>query len=197
MSAERPDFARIYETYHGPVRAYAARLIGRDEAEDVTQEVFVKIERSLATLEDPARLSSWVYAITLNAVRDAVRKRALRLDRLAGDPGSRDGLEEEDPLARAPDPRSRTPEEIAIREEMFACYLGYVNQLPPHHLEVYILSELEQFSNADIARRLSVSVDTVKIRLHRARAQLHEALRRNCQCYHNERGELMGEPKRE
>ena len=196
MSTERPDFARIYQTYHGRVQAYSAKLIGCDEAEDVTQEVFVKIERSLDTLEDPARLSSWVFAITLNAVRDAVRKRAARLDRLA-DPGSRNGLAEEDLLARAPDPRSRTPEEVAIREEMIACYLGFVNQLPPHHLEVYILKEFDQLSNAEIARRLSVSVDTVKIRLHRARAQLHEALRQNCQCYYNERGELMGEPKDE
>lgn len=192
MSTDRPDFAQVYQAYHGRVRAYAARLIGRDEAEDVTQEVFVKIERSLATLEDPRRLSSWVYAITLNAVRDAARKRASWLDCVAG---SRDRVEEEDVLARAPDPRSRTPEEVAIREEMIACYLGYLDQLPPHHDEVYTLSEFEQLSNAEIARRLSVSVDTVKIRLHRARAQLHEALRRNCQCYYNERGELMGEPK--
>lgn len=73
--------------------------------------------------------------------------------------------------------------------------LDYVKQLPPNYYVVYVLSEFEDLSNQDIARRLSLSLATVKIRLHRARAKLHEELRRNCRCYYNERGELMGEPK--
>ena len=47
----------------------------------------------------------------------------------------------------------------------------------------------------EIARRLGLSLATVKIRLHRARARLYDELRRNCRCYVNERGELMGEPR--
>lgn len=195
MALDRPDFASVYETYRGPVLAYAAKLIGRDEAEDVTQEVFVKIQRSLSTLEDPARLSSWVYAITLNTVRDTVRKQASRRERPAGGHEAHDADEADDVIARAPDLRSRTPEDVAMREEMVTCYLDFVKQLPPQYLEVYTLSEFEHLPNADIARRLSLSLETVKIRLHRARARLHEALRQNCQCYYNEHGELMGEPK--
>jgi len=57
------------------------------------------------------------------------------------------------------------------------------------------LSEFEGLPNAEIARRLSLSIGTVKIRLHRARARLHDELRRNCRCYYNDRGELMAEPK--
>lgn len=195
MRTERLDFGRIYETYHGPVLAYAAKLIGRAEAEDVTQEVFLKIQRSLSTLEDPDRLSSWVYTITLNTVRDTARRHASRHDRPASAPGPHDSPEGEDVIARAPDLQSRTPEEMAIREEMVTCYLDFVKQLPPHYLEVYTLSEFEHRPNAEIARRLSLSIDTVKIRLHRARTKLYEALRQNCRCYYNERGELMGEPK--
>ena len=79
---------------------------------------------------------------------------------------------------------------------MVACYLDFVNQLPPDSRDVYILSEFEGLSDRDIARRLSLSVGAAKIRLHRARAKLNDELRRHCQCYHNERGELMAEPKR-
>ena len=79
---------------------------------------------------------------------------------------------------------------------MVACYLDYVKQLPPSYYAVYLLSEFEHLSNEEIARRLSLSLGTVKIRLHRGRAKLYEELRRNCQCYQNGRGELMGEPKR-
>jgi RNA polymerase sigma-70 factor (ECF subfamily) len=183
-----PDLSRIYEAYHGKVLAYAAKLLGRDEADDVSQEVFVKIGRSLETLADPAKLTSWIYAITLNTVRDAARKRSSRPDEPAT------GVEDA-PESRLPDAGSRSPEETAIRHEMVACYLDYVRQLPPSYYEVYVLSELEQLGNEEIARRLTVSVATVKIRLHRAREKLNEELRRNCRCYYNERGELMGEPK--
>lgn len=71
MQTERPDFARVYEMYRHSVRAYAARLIGEEDADDVAQEVFVKVQRALDTLEDPARLSAWIHVVTLNAVRDA------------------------------------------------------------------------------------------------------------------------------
>jgi RNA polymerase sigma-70 factor (ECF subfamily) len=191
------DFARVYETYHGRVLAYTAKLIGRDQAEDVTHEVFVKIGRSLGTLADPSKLTSWIYAITLNTVRDAARKRCSNPDRLPATVASAgEGGEGDSVLSRIPDTRSRTPEETVARNEMVACYLDYVKQLPPSYYEVYVLSEFEHLSNEEIARRLSLSLGTVKVRLHRARAKLHEALRQNCQCYHNERGELMGEPKR-
>jgi RNA polymerase sigma-70 factor (ECF subfamily) len=78
---------------------------------------------------------------------------------------------------------------------MVACYLDYVGRLPSHYQEVYVLSEFEDLTSDEIARRLSLSRGTVKIRLHRARSRLNEELRRNCRCYYNERGDLMGEPK--
>ena len=191
-----PDFSEIFAAYHGKVLAYARKLLGSAEAEDVTQEVFVKIDRALPSLDDPTKLSSWVYAITLNTVRDLARRRARGPDLRAANPApARTDGEDEDPLLRLPDVGARTPEQTAMRSEMVACYLDYVRQLPPHYYDVYVLAELEQLANEQIAQRLSLSVGTVKIRLHRARAQLYEALRRNCRCYHDERGELMGEPK--
>jgi RNA polymerase sigma-70 factor (ECF subfamily) len=79
---------------------------------------------------------------------------------------------------------------------MVACYVEHVKRLPRDYYDVYVLAEFDQLPNARIARRLALPLATVKIRLHRARAKLHEELRRNCRCYYNERGELMGEPKR-
>jgi RNA polymerase sigma-70 factor (ECF subfamily) len=192
-----PDLSRIFDAYHGKVVAYAAQLLGRDEADDVAQEVFVKVGRSLGTLADASKLTPWIYAITLNTVRDAARKRCSRPDRFpASLESTREKAEGEAAISRIPDTRSRTPEETLARNEMVTCYLDYVKQLPPSYYEVYVLSEFEQLSNDEIARRLSLSLGTVKIRLHRARIKLLEELRRNCQCYHNARGELMGEPKK-
>lgn len=196
MSETVPDFPGIYEAYHGRVRAWVAKLIGPDEADDVTQEVFVKIGRSLNTLKDPSKLSSWVFAIAANAVRDAARKRSSRPDRMTeGREGAGEGRDGAAMLAEIPDDRSRSPEERIARNEMVACYLDYVSQLPRSYYEVYVLSELEALSCGQIARRLSLSAGAVKIRLHRARAQLNKKLRCHCRPYYNERGELMGEPK--
>ncbi len=187
MSDEALDFSRIYEVYHGKVVAYAAKLLGRDEADDIAQEVFVKIRRSLSAVSDSSKLTSWIYTITLNTVRDAARRQR---------PASARRNDEGDAaISRLPDPGSCTPEENAIRNEMVACYLDYVRQLPPRYQEVYLLREFEDLTSEETARRLSLSVGTVKIRLHRARTALNGELRRNCQCYYNERGELMGEPK--
>jgi RNA polymerase sigma-70 factor (ECF subfamily) len=79
---------------------------------------------------------------------------------------------------------------------MMACYVDYVKRLPRDYYDVYALAEFDQPANAEIARRLGLTLGTVKIRLHRARARLHAELRRNCRCDYDERGELMGEPKR-
>jgi RNA polymerase sigma-70 factor (ECF subfamily) len=190
------ELSQIYEAYHGKVLAYAAKLLGRAEADDIAQDVFIKVGRALETLEDRSKLASWIYAITLNTVRDAARKRASSPDRVASAcvltaPDD----EAESSLAHLPDTASRTPEEATSRNEMIACYLDYVKQLPRDYYLVYALSEFEELSNEEIARRLALTLGTVKIRLHRARAKLFEQLRRNCRCYHNARGELMGEPK--
>lgn len=176
------DLARIYDAYEGKVRAYAAKLLGPAEADDVSQEVFIKVGRSLDALADPTKLASWLWAVTLNTVRDVARKRSAR--------PAADG-----PMANVADAAAATPEEAAIRNEMVACYVDYVKRLPRNYHEVYALREFEDLSNDEIARRLSLSLATVKIRLHRARARLHEELRRDCRCYVNDRGELMAEPK--
>jgi RNA polymerase sigma-70 factor (ECF subfamily) len=181
------DFLHIYNAYHAKVRSYAAKLVGRDDADDVAQDVFAKVSRALDTLADSARLASWIYAITLNTVRDMARARA---SRPAGAPDETEAC-----LAHVRDPAARTPEETATREEMVACYVDYVRQLPRDYYDVYVLAEFDHLPNAEIARRLALPLSTVKIRLHRARAKLHDELRRNCRCYYNQRGELMGEPK--
>lgn len=195
-TAVLPPLHWIYETYHDKVLAYAAKLIGRSDADDVAQEVFIKIGRSIDGLKDPARLTSWIYSITLNTVRDAARRRSAMLHREAssaepccGEDSAEGGLED------LPDTQSETPEEVIMRDQMVACYLDYVDALPRNYYDVYVLAELEELTNEEIARRLSLTLGTVKIRLHRARAQLHGQLRRDCQCFYSDHGELMGRPK--
>ncbi len=191
-----PAFSQIYESYHEKVLAYATKLIGRDDADDVAQEVFIKIGRSLEGLADPSKLASWVYAITINTVRDVARKHSSCKVRQTSRTGSGQGDgDDDDLLSRVPDSRSCTAEEAAMGNEMVACYLNYVEALPANYLDVYMLSEFYELSNEDIARRLALTIGTVKIRLHRARTKLYEQLRRDCQCFVSDRGNLMARLK--
>lgn len=150
-----PDLSVIYRAYQGRVVAYASRLLGREEADDVCHEVFLKVGRTLGTLADPSKLTSWIYAITLNTIRDAARKRSSRPDGTALTHNSPPENGEGEPLtSQVPDTVSRTPEEIAIRNEMIACYLDYVNELPRSYYETYVLGEFEHLSNEEISQRM-------------------------------------------
>jgi len=129
------------------VAACATKFLGPADADDVAQEAFIKIDRSLGTLAEPAKLGAWVYAITLNTIRDFARKRRTP-DRPGVSRRTADGIESSPEIA---DAAARMPDEAIERREMIACYLDYVSQLPPAACEVYVLSEFEGLSDDEIA----------------------------------------------
>ncbi len=187
------NYADIFTHYHGRLLRYLSGIVGASEAEDVVQEVFIKVGKKLPSLKDPSRLSSWIFKIALNTARDRLRQRlAGNLTALSP---SGDEEPDEDPFTNIADSRSRTAEEIAVRGEMIQCYLDFVRQLPGKYYDVYVLSELEELPDKAISKRLSLPLETVKMRLHRARGMLYQELRAHCRCYFNERGEIMGDLK--
>jgi RNA polymerase sigma-70 factor, ECF subfamily len=188
-------YNEIYDSYYQKIVRYLARIVGPDEAEDISQEVFIKINKSLDTLQDETKLTYWIYRVALNAARDHIRTKkskipVVSIEDISGsmDSGRRSRLKE---LA---DTRAKTPDEKLIKDEMMQCYIDYVEQLPEKYYEIYVLDEFEGLSNQEIADRLSISLDTVKIRLHRARNELNELLRKNCNCYSDKNGNIMCEP---
>ncbi|MGB5850260.1 MAG: sigma-70 family RNA polymerase sigma factor [Ignavibacteriaceae bacterium] len=84
-----------------------------------------------------------------------------------------------------------------IRKEMNSCIRNFIESLPENYKSVVILSELEELKNHEIADILNITLDTVKIRLHRARAQLRKKLESNCSLYQNEQNELSCDLKEE
>lgn len=189
------SYNEIHDRYYQKIQRYLARIVGPDEAEDISQEVFIKINKSLDTLQDETKLTYWIYRVALNAARDHIRAKkskapVVSIEDLSGsmDAGCHSRLKE---LA---DTRAKTPDEKLIKEEMMQCYIDYVEQLPEKYYKIYVLDEFEGLSNQEIADKLSISLDTVKIRLHRARNELNELLRKNCSCYSDKNGNIMCEP---
>jgi RNA polymerase sigma-70 factor (ECF subfamily) len=185
------DYTEIYEQYYAKISKYLAGIVGQMEAEDLAQEIFIKVSKSLDNLRDPAKLSSWIFEIALNTAKDRLRHRSSM--KSGGD--SLTPLPEEDQDGGIRDKKARTPEESLEYSRMIECYVGFVKELPKLYYAVYVLSEFEELSNKEIAKRLLLPLETVKMRLHRARTRLYEELRTHCRCYQNERGELMGDLK--
>jgi RNA polymerase sigma-70 factor (ECF subfamily) len=185
-------YNEIYNTYYYKVRNYVTKIIGENDADDVTQEVFIKIHNNLESLRDEAKLQSWIFKIAINAARDTLRKNAnYKYSVREFNIGGADGANKN--IIDIADTRQKTPEELAIRKEMVQCYLNHIQELPRALYEVYLLSDIEGRTAPEIAKFLSVSIDAVKMRLHRARNKLFDAIREHCRCYYTPQGELLAE----
>jgi RNA polymerase sigma-70 factor, ECF subfamily len=136
-------------------------LRDREAAEDVTQEVFIKVWRALPGFDGRASLSTWIYTIARNASLSALRAR--RPQSSLSDPEVMDAVEAMDPVPSADDTADR------------AAILKLVDQLPTRQRQVIMLFYMEAQSHEEIATMLAMPVGTVKTLLHRARTRLSAA----------------------
>ena len=177
MSEQDLEFQSVYEAYQPRILRYVARIAGAAEAEDLTQEVFVKVARSLNTFRGDSQLSTWIYRIATNTAID--RMRAASFQQEVESPSAEESGDEDEKEAAGEEERF-SPERRLMRKEMQDCFMDCLNRLPVSYRAVVVLSELEEFSNQEIANILGLSLDVVKILLHRGRTRLLQALRENC-----------------
>lgn len=193
-SKSKLEFQSIYATFSEKIRRYLGRLVGETDAEDLTQEVFLKVSRALESFRGEAQFSTWVYRIATNVAMDRLRSPSFRhidqknslVDSLGDDEDDGDSCSGEEILFI---------DRQLIRKEMNECIRDIIDRLPENYRTVVALSELEELSNHEIAEILQVSLDTVKIRLHRARERLKKELESHCTFYRDERNELACDRK--
>ena len=179
------NFEEVYEEFQPKIRRYLRRFVGPDEADDLAQDVFVKVSQALPEFRNESTLSTWIYRIATNRALDRVRGLSARR------PSDR-------PLEDANRATDGSPdaERGVFRREMRDCLDHLIGKLPASHRTVFLLSEEEGLTNPEIADALGVSLHTVKIRLHRARLRLRLELGRRCHFSRDARNELLCEPKR-
>lgn len=185
-----PEFTKIFGRYHGRIHRYVVALLpNRAEAEDITQETFLRAYRKLSTLRDPGGLSSWLYRIATNLCYDSFRQTASR-------PQTQElgGPEDQDAPAMVDSDSPRLDQALA-RQEMSTCVQRYLEDLPDHYRAVIMLHDLEGLTNAEIATMLGCSLATAKIRLHRARQKLRTILGEVCEVSVDKRGVTVCRPK--
>ena len=177
LNTSELEFQQVYDTYQPKILRYLIRLIGTGDAEDLTQEVFVRVNQSLKTFRGDSQLSTWLYRIATNAAIDKMRSAAFRQDAQAGplDDSSETQCKEVWTGEEAP-----SLEQFLLEKERYRCFAGFVKDLPVNYRLIVMLSEVEELTCNEIADILGLSQDVVKIRLHRGRTRLLQELKVHC-----------------
>ena len=173
------DYQRIFRYIMSMVR-------DRAEAEDLTQEAFLRAYRGRDSLRDEGAQTSWLYRIATHVCLDRLRQYARRAP-----------MESETDLDQVDIPEADSPsvQETIERDEMSACVQDYLNRLPDSYRAVILLRDMHELTAAEIAQLLGESLATIKIRLHRARRKLRPALEAGCEFSYNEQNVLTCESK--
>jgi len=185
-------FNEIYQEFQPKIRHYLSRMLGDQAAEDIAQEVFAGVSRSLDSFQGRSSFSTWIYRIATNTALDKLRSPSFKR------PSENIPLEECAGIADRnvwTGQTGSTVDQEFVRKEMGACVREFVDRLPPDYRAVLILSELEGFKNREIADILEISLDNVKVKLHRARTRLKKELASGCNFYYNEQGTLACDRK--
>ncbi len=184
------DFQKIHNEFRPRIFHYLSGMAGKDNAEDLTQVVFEKVSRGLSNFRGESSIATWIYRIATNVALDhsrlaSTRKTLVFLDTI-DDSCDRNIISDEKP----PD-----ADRGLMKREMNACIHRIVKRMPESERTVLILSEFEGMKNLEIADILDISLNTVKIRLHRARARLRIEIKAECHLDRDERNELVCYPK--
>jgi RNA polymerase sigma-70 factor (ECF subfamily) len=195
MTSHKLEFHDVYKEFHERVHLYLERMVGKDDVEDLTQEVFMKIDKGLKEFKGQSKLSTWIYRIATNAALDKLKSRAYQeqKNKISLSAENKEAESEDSSVLVAE--KTLSAEREAVRNEMNECIREFVDKLSDNYKTVIILSEFKDLQNQQIADILSISLDAVKIRLHRARARLKAEFEAGCEFYYNENNELACDRK--
>src|SRR2546423_1982738 len=167
-----PTVETIWETLASRLRSFI-RLRVRDHAaaEDILQEIFLRIHKSLPTLRNGERLESWVWRITRNAIAGHFRR-----------------LRPSEPLAQNMAPIS---EISADMPDLRPCVRQFIDQLKPLYREALLLTEWQGLTQREMSRRLKITASGAKSRVQRVREQLKKLLLDCCRFELDRRGNIL------
>jgi RNA polymerase sigma-70 factor (ECF subfamily) len=173
-AGEQAACAELVAGHERMVYQLALHLLGdRDEALDLSQEVFLRVFRTIHSFRGQSALRTWIYRIVINQARNRQRwwRRRHRNDQVSLDQHVRDHGEPPQLSDGA------SPERVLARKELAAQLWAALETLPFDQRTVIVLREIDGLSYEDIAYSLAVAVGTVKSRLTRARQALRRQLR--------------------
>lgn len=165
LAGDLASFEHVMRRYNQRIYRLVRSIVRHDqEAEDVMQEAYISALSHLADFEGRARFSTWLMRIAMHEAFARTRGQRRR--------EAFDVTEREEAVGLA----GATPEQSASNSELRGILEGAIFALPDHFRTVFVLRDVQQLSIAETAEALDIPPDTVKTRLHRARALLREEL---------------------
>lgn len=159
-------FRQLYSLFGGSIYNFIYRLTGsKEEAEDLTQETFVKAYGELKNLREDNRFKAWLFSIARNEVYQRARQRTLRVK----------SLEEE--IVQIPS-QEKTPEEVYLNGELREVVQSALDALPLKLKTVLVLAAIQNHSYQEIAEMVGRSVAAVKTDIHRARLKVRDHIKK-------------------
>ena len=167
LGGEERAFQELVERYQTRLLNFIYRTIGdREKAEDLVQEVFIRVYRHLHRFDRSKKFSTWVYTIASNLAKNELRNRSrnplVLFQTIKGN------WEDEERPLQFEDTTAR-PDDLFRKRHLRQLVEDTVAQLPEHHRQVFVLRELEGKSYEEIAEITDCNLGTVKSRLNRAR----------------------------
>jgi RNA polymerase sigma-70 factor (ECF subfamily) len=153
-------YERLYRRHSGRIYGLAVRMMGIDEAEECTQEIFIRAWEKLGSFRGDAAFGTWLYRLGVNTILTLRAKRTRRQDRVL--------LVEDDVLEAAPARPGSEGTGMDIEKAM--------QRIPAGARDVFVLHDVEGFKHEEIASMLSINIGTSKSQLHRARMLLRRHL---------------------
>lgn len=167
LSGEERAFQELVDRYQTRLLNFIYRTIGdRERAEDLVQEVFIRVYRHLHRFDRSKKFSTWIYTIASNLAKNELRNRSR--NPLVLFQSIRKNWQDDDRPLQFEDTTSR-PDDLYRKRHLRDLVEQSVERLPEHHRQVFVLRELEGKSYEEIAEITSCNLGTVKSRLNRAR----------------------------
>ena len=145
------------------------RVPGEQDAEDVLQDVFLKIHQEACSVKNPDKAQAWVYRIARNAVADFYRSRGRRQ------------LAAEVPVDQVAETLADDTDPSDVHEEVLGWLEPLIDDLPPKYGDALRLADVHGLTQREVAERLGLSLSGAKSRVQRARGKLGELLAACCQ----------------
>ena len=180
-------FRTLYDANHERVRRVLARLVGPQEAEDLTQTVFAKAAKALPAFRGDADASTWLHRIAANVASDWLQSRSTHEAKVTVPlPGQSDDDTGVAALGSTDVDGGPSAEQLLSNKEMRDCIRREIGKLPETLRIVFMLSALGGLTDEEIGRTLGISHPNTKVRLHRARQEFKKIIEARCDFYRNE-----------
>ncbi|REJ79478.1 MAG: RNA polymerase sigma factor [Acidobacteria bacterium] len=160
-------FEEVYNRHHRRVYAICLRMLkNSNEAEDLTQDVFIQLHRKIGSFRGDSAFTTWLHRLTVNQVLMHFRKRTVKMEKVTD--------EGETPVQIVKG--SEKPGKMPVVDKI--ALDNAIKELPNGYRNVFVLHDIEGFEHEEVARILGCSVGTSKSQLHKARHKLRKLLQK-------------------